>query len=67
MKIIKHIIIIVSVDLYGCETWSHTIRKERRVRLFENRVLSSGMKMEEVRGYWGKKILKVEKLPDLHF
>jgi len=25
--------------LYGCETWSFTLREERRLRLFENRVL----------------------------
>ena len=24
---------------YGCETWSLTLRKERRLRVFENRVL----------------------------
>ena len=27
------------VVLYGCETWSLTLREERRVRVFENRVL----------------------------
>ena len=27
------------VVLYGCETWSLTLRDERRLRLFENRVL----------------------------
>jgi len=31
--------IILPVVLYGCETWSLTLREERRVRLFENRVL----------------------------
>ena len=30
--------IILSVVLYGCETWSLTLREERRVRVFENRV-----------------------------
>ena len=25
--------------LYGCETWSLTLKKEHRLRLFENRVL----------------------------
>ena len=25
--------------LYGCETWSVTLREERRLRVFENRVL----------------------------
>jgi hypothetical protein len=30
------------VILYGCETWSLTIRKERRLKMFENRVLGRG-------------------------
>ena len=34
-----HRIIILPVVLYGCETWSLTLRKERRLRVFENRVL----------------------------
>ena len=25
--------------LYGCETWSLTLREERRVRVFENSIL----------------------------
>jgi hypothetical protein len=29
---------ILSVALYGCETWSLTLREEGRLRLFENRV-----------------------------
>ena len=33
--------IILSVVLYGCETWSFTLREERRLRVFENRVLRS--------------------------
>jgi len=32
-------IIIFPVVLYGCETWSLTLREEIRMRLFENRVL----------------------------
>ena len=32
-------IIILPVVLYGCETWSLTLREERRLRVFENRVL----------------------------
>jgi hypothetical protein len=31
--------IILPVVLYGCETWSLIVRKERRLRVFENRVL----------------------------
>ena len=31
--------IILPVVLYGCETWSLTLREERKVRVFENMVL----------------------------
>ena len=31
--------IILPVVLYGCETWSLTLREERRLMVFENRVL----------------------------
>jgi len=31
--------IILPVVLYGCETWSLTFREERRLRVFESRVL----------------------------
>ena len=31
--------IILSVVLYGCETWSLTLREERRQRVFENWVV----------------------------
>jgi hypothetical protein len=42
--------IILSVVLYGCETWSLTLREECRVRVFENRVLRRifGPKRDEV-------------------
>ena len=39
LKIKIYRIIILSVVLYGCETWSLTLREERRLRVFENRVL----------------------------
>jgi hypothetical protein len=40
--------------LYGCETWSLTLREEYRLRVFGNRVLRriSGPKREEVAGGW---------------
>jgi len=42
--------------LYGCETWSLTLRVERRLRVFEKRVLRIfGPKRDEVRGEWKKK------------
>jgi hypothetical protein len=31
--------VILPVVLYGCETWSLTLREEHRLRFFENRVL----------------------------
>jgi hypothetical protein len=37
MRIYKTI--ILPVVLYGCETWSPTLREERTLRVFENRVL----------------------------
>jgi len=30
---------IVPITLYGCETWSLTLREEQRLRVFENRLL----------------------------
>jgi len=48
--------IILPVVLYGCETWSLTLREERRLRVFENRVLGRvfGPKRDEVTGEWRK-------------
>jgi len=34
-----HNTINLSIILYGCETWSLTLREERRLRVFENRML----------------------------
>jgi hypothetical protein len=52
--------------LYGCETWSLTLREEHRLRVFENRVLRKifGPKRDEVTGEWGK--LHNEELRDLY-
>jgi len=33
----KDTTIILPVVLYGCETWSFTLREEHRLRVFENR------------------------------
>ena len=43
----------VPVVLYGCETWSLTLREESRLRVFENRILRqiSGPKRDE-NGEW---------------
>jgi hypothetical protein len=48
--------IILPVVLYGCETWSLTLREEHRLRVIENRVLRRifGPKRDEVTGEWRK-------------
>jgi hypothetical protein len=42
--------------LYGCETWSLTLREEHRLRVFEKSVLRRmfGPKRDEVMGEWRK-------------
>jgi hypothetical protein len=47
---------ILPVVLYGCETWSLTLREEHNLRVFENRVLRRifGLKRDEVTGEWRK-------------
>jgi hypothetical protein len=47
---------ILPVILYGCETWSLTLREEHRLKVFENRVLRRvfGPKRDEVMGEWRK-------------
>ena len=44
--------IILPVALYGCETWSLKLREERRLRVFENRVLGKifGPRRDEATG-----------------
>ena len=46
--------VILPVVLYGCETWSLTLREERGVRVFENRVMRRifSPKRDEVTGEW---------------
>ena len=63
MKIHRTIILPV---VYGCETWSLRLREERRLRVFENRVLRRifGPKRDEVTGEWRK--LHNEELSDLY-
>ena len=54
------------VVLYGCETWSLTLWEERKLRVFENRVLRRifGPKRDEVKGEWRK--LHNEELHNLY-
>jgi hypothetical protein len=58
--------IILPVVLYGCETWSLTLRDEHRLRVVENRVLRImfGHKRDEVTGEWRK--LHNEELHNLY-
>jgi hypothetical protein len=58
--------IILPVVLYGCETWSLTLRDEHRLRMSENRVLRRifGPKRDEVTGEWRK--LHKEELHNLY-
>jgi hypothetical protein len=48
--------IILPAVLYGCETWSLTLREQHRLRVFENRVLKRifGPTRDEVTGEWRK-------------
>jgi len=66
LKIKIHRTIILPIVLYGCEIWSLTLREERRLRVFENRVLRRmfGPKRAEVTGEWRK--LHNEELNDLY-
>ncbi|KAJ4431753.1 hypothetical protein ANN_20358 [Periplaneta americana] len=45
-----------AILLYGCETWTLTLREEHRFRVFENKVLRKifGAKRDEVTGEWRK-------------
>ena len=52
LKIKIYRTIILPVVLYGCETWSLTLREKRKLRMFEKRVLRRifGSKRDEVTG-----------------
>jgi len=51
--------------LYGCETWSRTLKEERRLRVSENRVMRIfGPKRDGVRGEWRR--LHNEELNDVY-
>jgi hypothetical protein len=64
MRIYKTI--ILPVVLYGCETWSLNLREEHRVRVFQNRVLRTILRLkgDEVAGEWRKP--HKEELHDLY-
>ena len=54
------------VVLYGCDTWSLILRKERKLRVFENMVLGRifGPRRDEVTGEWRR--LHNEELNDMY-
>jgi len=56
MKVKIYRTIILPFVLYGCETWSPTVSKEHRLRVFGNRVLRKmfGPMRDKVMGEWGK-------------
>ena len=56
LKIKIYRTITLPIVLYGCETWSLTLREEHRLRVFENRVLKRifGPKRDGVTGEWRK-------------
>jgi hypothetical protein len=58
--------IILPVVLYGCETWTLTLREEHKLRVFENRVLRRifGPKWDGVTG--GQRKLHNEELHSLY-
>ena len=58
--------IILPVVLYGCETWSLTLREERKLRVFENMVLRRifGPRRDKVTGEWRR--LHNKELNDLY-
>jgi len=64
LKIEIYRTIILPVVLYGCETWSLTLREERKLRVFENMVLIFGPRRDEVTWEWRK--LHNEELNDLY-
>ena len=66
LKIKIYRTIILSVVLYGCETWSLTLREERKLRVFENMVLRTifGPRRYEIPGEWMR--LHNEELNDLY-
>ena len=58
--------LLMPVVLYGCETWSLTLREESKLKVFENMVLRRifGLRRDEVTGEW--RTLHNEELNDLY-
>jgi hypothetical protein len=66
LKIRIYKTIILPVVLYGCETWSLTLREEHRQEVYDNRAMRRifGPMRDEVTGEWRK--LHNEELHDLY-
>jgi hypothetical protein len=66
MQVEKHKILIFPVVLCGCERWYLMLKKERRLKVSENRMLRKIFmpKSEEVTGEWRR--LRNEELHDLY-
>jgi len=65
LKIKMHRSLILRDVLYGCGTWPLILRKERRLSVFENRLLRIfGPKGDEVTAEWRK--LHNEELNDVY-
>ena len=45
----RKFILILAVLLYGCEAWSLTLMKERRLRAFENRILRRNLGLRRMK------------------
>jgi len=66
LKIKIYRTIILLVVFYGCETWSLTLREERKLRMFGNMVLRRifGPRSDEITGEWMR--LHNEEINDLY-
>jgi hypothetical protein len=55
-NIIKYIITLLPTALYGCQTWSLTLREEGKEKVFKNRVFRGIFepRRDEIRGEWRK-------------
>ena len=56
LKVKTYKIIILPAVLYGCETWSLTLKEEHRLRVFESKILRKifKTKRDEIEGEWRK-------------
>jgi len=66
LNIFLRYLLIDIIVLYGCETWSFTLREERKLRVFQNMVLRTifGPRRGKVKGEWSR--LYNEELNDLY-